>query len=137
MVAMVALIWRLDVSRPLRGACLLVATLLAVPLALFYDMVLALVAIGWLVREARVHGFLPWEKILLLATYPVALAAWTAGTAWHIPLGPAITLTILLLCLRRVVASARAAGNARPARRMDAGSAPFLASRVTDSRASS
>ncbi len=137
MVAMVALIWRLDVSRPLRGACLLVATLLAVPLALFYDMLLALVAIGWLVREARVHGFLPWEKILLLATYPVALAAWTAGTAWHIPLGPAITLTILLLCLRRVVASARAAGNARPARRMDAGSAPFLASRVTDSRASS
>jgi len=137
MVAVVAWVWGRRMSRPSRGATLLVATLLAVPLALFYDMLLGLVAIGWLIREARVHGFLPWEKILLLAIYAAALATWTVGTAWHVPLGPAITLTILLLCLRRVVASARAAGNARPARRMDAGSAPFLASRVTDSRASS
>lgn len=106
MAGLVAFIWRRGMHRPIRGASLLVATLLAVPLALIYDMLLALVAIGWLVSEAREHGFLPWEKIVLLVTYPMCLMIWTAGMAYHLPLGPVITLTILSLCVRRVVVTA-------------------------------
>jgi len=101
MAGLIVFIWRSGMSRPLRGASLLAATLLSVPLALFYDELLALVAICWLVREASEHGFLPWEKILLVASYPLSLFTWTIATAWHVPLGPVVNLTILSLCLRR------------------------------------
>jgi len=71
-------------------------------MALLYDKLLALVAMGWLLREARSGGFLPWEKTVLLATYPLALVTWSVGTAWHVPLGPWISFAVLVLCLRRV-----------------------------------
>jgi alpha-1,2-mannosyltransferase len=99
---LIALLWQRPVSRNLRSASLLAATLLAVPLALLYDKLLILVAIGWLLREAREGGFLPWEKLVLLAVYPLSLLTWTVGQAFHPPLGPMTTCTVLLLCLRRV-----------------------------------
>ena len=102
MAALILVLWNRNISHPLRCASLLAATLLAVPLALLYDELLGLVAIGWLVREARKQGFLPWEKFLLSAAYPLSLLTWTVGTAWHIPLGPLISMTVLSLCLRRV-----------------------------------
>jgi hypothetical protein len=102
MIVLTALIWRRGVTRPLRSASLLAATLLAVPLALVYDELLVLVAIAWIVREARARGFLPWEKTLLLAIYPLSLLTWTTGRVLHVPLGPVIGFIVLLLCLRRV-----------------------------------
>ena len=102
MALLMALLWRAKVSDNLRCAALLSATLLAVPLALLYDKLLVLVAIGWLLREARQHGFLPWEKLVLLGVYPLALLTFTAGQAYHLPLGPMTTCAVLVLCLRRV-----------------------------------
>jgi alpha-1,2-mannosyltransferase len=102
MAVLIALLWRRPVSPNLRAASLLCATLLAVPLCLLYDKLLVLVAIGWLVREARASGFLPWEKLTLLAVYPLSLLTWSAGEAFHLPLGPLITCAVLVLCLRRV-----------------------------------
>jgi hypothetical protein len=102
MALLIALLWRRSVSQNLRAASLLAATLLAVPLCLLYDKLLVLVAIGWLLREARERGFLPWEKLVLLAVYPVSLLTWVVGTAFHLPLGPMITCAVLVLCLRRV-----------------------------------
>jgi hypothetical protein len=102
MIVLTGLIWRRGVTRALRNASLLAATLLAVPLALVYDELLVLVAIAWIVREARARGFLPWEKILLLAIYPLSLVTWTAGKVWHVPLGPVIGFIVVLLCLRRM-----------------------------------
>ncbi len=102
MLALVALIWRRPVRQSLRFATLLAATLLAVPLVLLYDKLLALVAIAWLLRDARESGWLPWEKLVLLAIYPAALLAWVIGAAFHLPVGPAVSAAILLLCIRRV-----------------------------------
>ena len=102
MALLMALLWRAKVSQNLRCAALLSATLLAVPLALLYDKLLVLVAIGWLLREARQHGFLPWEKLVLLGVYPFALLTFTVGQAFHLPLGPMTTCSVLVLCLRRV-----------------------------------
>jgi alpha-1,2-mannosyltransferase len=102
MAVLIAVIWRRGATRALRGASLLAATLLAVPLALVYDELLLLVAIAWFVREARMRGFLPWEKILLIAIYPLSLLTWTAGRVLHVPLGPMIGLIVIALCLRRV-----------------------------------
>jgi hypothetical protein len=99
---LVAMIWRLGPNRSLRAATLLSATLLAVPLALLYDKLLLLVAIGWLVRDARRDGFLPWEKTVLLGVWLGSLAEYAVGSAWHVPLGPLISCAVLLLALRRI-----------------------------------
>ena len=107
-IVLMALIWRRGGSRELRGASLLTATLLAVPLALVYDELLILLAIGLLITEARKEGFRPWEKISLLAIYPMSLLTWTIGTAWHVPLGPMISLIVFAACLRRLWPSRRA-----------------------------
>ena len=121
MVVVIALLWRRPVSQNLRCGALLSATLLAVPLALLYDKLLVLVAIGWLVREAREHGYQPWEKLTLVAIYPVALLSWPVGAAYHIPLGPMVACSVLVLCLRRVWNSLPAAKVSAPPA---AGSAP-------------
>ena len=78
------------------------ATLLAVPLALLYDQMLLLVAGAWLIRDGRAGGFLGWEKVALLAAYPLVLLLWPLGTGWHLPLGPLLSLVVLALALRRL-----------------------------------
>jgi alpha-1,2-mannosyltransferase len=47
----VAYVWRRNPPLPIRAACLVSATLVAVPLALFYDLVLAGVAGAWLLAR--------------------------------------------------------------------------------------
>jgi alpha-1,2-mannosyltransferase len=102
MALLVAWTWWRRPSRNLRAATLLSATLLAVPLALLYDKLLLLVAIGWLVRDARRDGFLPWEKTVLLGVWLGSMAEYAIGSALSLPLGPLISFAILLLTLRRV-----------------------------------
>jgi alpha-1,2-mannosyltransferase len=101
MVALVVLVWRGHASLAQRAAVLLVATLLAVPLALIYDQMVALLAIGWLLREAREKGFLAWEKVILLTVYPLSLLSVFAGMARHWPFGPLVSIVVLALCVRR------------------------------------
>jgi alpha-1,2-mannosyltransferase len=102
MVMLVALIWRRDIRPAVRFATLLSATLLAVPVALVYDQMLLLLAVLWLVKEARDTGFLPWERLALAAIYVLALLTWPLGSAWHLPLGPIAPSILLLLCVRRL-----------------------------------
>ena len=105
MVLLVGLVWRRNRSRYLRAATLLPATLLAVPVALLYDRLLLLVAIGWLVREGRSTGFRSWEKSVLLAVYLGSLVDYAVDSAWHLPLGPLISVAVLALGMRRAIAA--------------------------------
>ena len=114
MAGLIGLIWHRGMSQPLRTAALLTATLLAVPLALLYDKLLLLVAIGWLIREAREHGFLPWEKLLLTAVYPISLLTWVLGIGLHIPVGPMSSTAVLFLCIRRIWLELSARAHAAP-----------------------
>ena len=84
------------------SAVLLSATLLAVPLALVYDQLVLLVAMGWLLRAAAAGGFRPWEKLALASIYPLALLTWPVGIGFQLPLGPLGTAVILVLCARRI-----------------------------------
>ncbi len=103
MAVLVGVVWaRRATSQAQRVAILLVATLLAVPLALIYDQMLALLAIGWLLREARESGYLPWEKLMLMTVYPVSLVSVFVATARHLPVGPLVSFIVLIACLRRV-----------------------------------
>ena len=106
--ACVAWAWRGRASLAARSAVLLAATLLAVPLALFYDTMPLALAIFFLVAEARRTGFLPWERPALAVVYAVPLVSRHVGLALHLPVGPAASLLILALALRRAVQSAAA-----------------------------
>ena len=107
--ACVAWAWRGRASLAVRSAVLLAATLLAVPLALFYDTMPLALAIFLLVAEGRRTGFLPWERAALAVVYAVPLLSRHVGLALHLPLGPAASLLILALALRRARRAAQSA----------------------------
>ena len=103
-VAAVAWAWWRDVSAPVRYALLVAGTLIVVPFALFYDLVLASLSAAWLARAARQGGFLRGEKaglgicvgLNLLAAVPVA-ARGTTGVAF----GALVPSILIVLALRR------------------------------------
>src|ERR1700722_20051008 len=99
---LVALVWRRDQSLELRGASLAAATLLAVPVVLLYDFMLAAVAAAFLVRAARRTGFLPWEKAALVLVFVLPLLTLGVGQGWSVPVGPLASLLLLAMTLARV-----------------------------------
>jgi alpha-1,2-mannosyltransferase len=99
--ALVAVVWRRNLSLPIRAATLASATLVALPLILFYDFMIAGVAMAWLVRAGRQAGFLPWEKLLLAAVFITPMLARGAGTALHLPIATIAGFALLALCAVR------------------------------------
>lgn len=91
---LVAYVWRRGASLPLRAAVLAAATIVAIPVVLFYDLVLGAVAAAWLVRAGRESGFPPWEKLLLSALFMTPLVARSVANSWHVPLGPLAALAL-------------------------------------------
>jgi alpha-1,2-mannosyltransferase len=73
--SVVVVAWRQNVSLPTRAAVLASATLIAIPLALIYDLMLATIAGCWLLRADTKTPLARWEKLALAAIYP-ALLCW-------------------------------------------------------------
>lgn len=94
-------VWRRRAALPLRAASLIAGTLLSVPLALIYDLLLLAVCLAWLVRLAKQEGYLPWEKSLYLTVYAIGLAALPVGQTLGLPLGVIAPLLIMGICVRR------------------------------------
>lgn len=95
--AAVAWVWRGPAPFAARASVLLAATLLAVPLALFYDLLPLALGVFWLTRQGMRAGFLPWERLVLAAVYGVPLVSRYVGLGLHLPLGPAASLALLAL----------------------------------------
>jgi len=95
---LVAKVWRGEFSLPTRAATLAAATLAAVPLALYYDLVLGGIAIAWLVRAGRARGFFRWEKSLLLLIYAAPILVRSLAASFRWPIGALIPLILLCLC---------------------------------------
>lgn len=91
----VAIAWRRDLSLPIRAAALLAATLVAVPVVILYDLMMAAIAGIWLIRAGREDGFLPWEKAGLAVLFVVPLLSRNVGAAWHVPLGSFAVIGLL------------------------------------------
>jgi alpha-1,2-mannosyltransferase len=98
----VAMVWRGSCNQEIRGVTLVAATLVALPVVLFYDLLPATIAIAWLIRDARRHGYLPWEKTILCAMYPVALLCRGIGERTHVPIGWLVAFGLLGLALAHV-----------------------------------
>lgn len=93
----VALVWRRNLPLPIRAASLISATLVAVPLALFYDLVLAGVAAAWLLRGEGEYRLPQWGGLVLAGLYVFSLNPRGIAIAWHFPLGLFVAFSLVAL----------------------------------------
>ncbi len=111
-VAAIAALWKVQRQGSGRaaGAALVLATLLTTPFVLDYDFTLLAVPLAWLFVQARRDGFLPWEKIVLLAGFVLPLVARMIGANTHVALAPWVIAALFWCVWRR--ASIRSASRA-------------------------
>jgi alpha-1,2-mannosyltransferase len=93
----VGVVWRRNLPLPARAASLAAATLVTVPLALFYDLVLDGIAAAWLLRAGGEYRLPPPAQWLLAGLYFLCLNPRGLAVDWHLPIGPLIALTTLML----------------------------------------
>jgi hypothetical protein len=98
LVAVIAVFvtWRRRLSLPVRAAVLASGTLVALPLALLYDLMLGAIAGAWLIRaDPESH------KVPLALLFATLVPARTVSEAWHIPLYPLVAVALFALALRQ------------------------------------
>ena len=105
---LVAFVWRRGLPLPIRAATLAAATLVAVPVALIYDLMLAAVAAAWLVRDPA--GLACWERVALAALFVLSITPPGLAEAWRVPAGPIVTLALLALIAARALGTIPSSG---------------------------
>jgi len=95
------LLWRSRAAYDLKAAALAIASLLATPYVLDYDLMVLAVAIAFLVRHGFTNGFRDYEITLLALAWIVPLVARNVMAATGIPLGLLVLVALYLLTLRR------------------------------------
>jgi alpha-1,2-mannosyltransferase len=98
----VALVWRSGAALPVRAAILLAATPVAVPVLMFYDLMLVFVALVWLSLVRRLGREAPWRTLAMAVVFmgpllsgnlatgvPLMAAAFTAALAFSLSLAVA------------------------------------------------
>ncbi len=94
--------WRTTASLPLRGAMLVVASLLASPYLFDYDLVLLALPLAWLGIEGMRTDWLPLERPLLVGIWCLPLFYPSIALATGLPLAPLLLLALFALIVRRV-----------------------------------
>ena len=94
-------LWRSPADFALKAAALCLATLLATPYSMDYDMMALAPAIAFLAMHGLRRGFAPYEITALAALWLVPLIARSIAQATLIPLGVIVMLAMFLIVLRR------------------------------------
>jgi hypothetical protein len=92
---------RHDAAPEAEGALLVVATMLCTPFLLDYDFVSLALPIAWVMAQALRTGWLPWEKITLLAAYVLPLVARPVAMTTSLSIAPFIVAAMLAATIRR------------------------------------
>lgn len=112
MLAAVIWAWWRQPSHPgfpgLEAAVLCTATLLAVPMAYLYDLMLLVPAIAWLWADMQARGCRPWELRLLIAGSAAILGLREIGPPGSL-LAFVFVLLMLLLSMSRLLRARRTA----------------------------
>jgi glycosyl transferase family 87 len=90
--AAVGWVWHRGLSLAVRAATLCAATLLAIPVALFYDLMLATVAVCWLYRSKG--GILPEWRVALAGLFAACLYPVSLFDSLRLPVGPVVALAV-------------------------------------------
>jgi alpha-1,2-mannosyltransferase len=94
-------LWRGGAAYSLKAAGLCLATILATPYSLDYDMMVLAPAIAFVAVDGFEREFGPWEKTILAALWLVPLVTRSVAEFSYIPLGVPAMLATLTVILRR------------------------------------
>ena len=94
-------LWRSEAAFELKAAGLIVATLIATPYVLDYDLVVLAPAIAFLAAHGLRQGFAPYEASLLVVLWALPLAARSIAEVTAVSLTPIALLACFWLILRR------------------------------------
>jgi alpha-1,2-mannosyltransferase len=98
---LVAVVWHRNYPLPIRAATLAAATLVAIPVVLIYDLMLAAIAAAWLIRDER---RLPaWEVSALAGLFVLTLDPHGIAEASHIPVAPLVALGVVVLAAAHAI----------------------------------
>jgi hypothetical protein len=106
-IVFVSWVWGRRLSLEVRAAALTSATLMAVPLALFYDLMLAAIAAAWLCRPTQ--SVPNGQRLLFAASYLALLSSNQIAEATRIPIGPLVALALVVAVACRAVRESRTA----------------------------
>ena len=101
-VSAVVWVWQ-KTSRPfaLKGATLVVGSLMVSPYVLQYDLVLLALPIAWLAMEGFEKGFLPYEKAVLSVAWILPRVSLPVSQSAKIPIAPIVIIALMTAILRR------------------------------------
>ena len=108
--AALAWLWRSDAGYRLKAAALPIASILATPYSLDYDLMALAPSIAFLAVEGYERGFRPYEKTALAFLWFMPLVARTVADQTLIPLAVPAMILVLLLILQRAAAETGAFG---------------------------
>ena len=94
-------LWRSRAAFPLKAAALCIATILATPYSLDYDLMLLAPAIAFLALDGLARGFAPCEKTALAFLWAVPLFARGVAQVTFVPLGVIAMLAMFALIMQR------------------------------------
>jgi hypothetical protein len=94
-------LWRSDASDRLKAAALPIASILATPYSLDYDLMALAPSIAFLAVEGYERGFRPYEKTALALLWFMPLVARTLAEQTLIPLGVPAMVLVFVLVLHR------------------------------------
>jgi alpha-1,2-mannosyltransferase len=100
-VGLVAYVWRRQRPLPLRAAVLASATLIAIPVAFFYDLMTTAVAGAWLIRAAGDRAMPRWEKIALAGLFVLPLGSRFLTLSLHLPIEPLAAMVLAFIAAMR------------------------------------
>jgi hypothetical protein len=99
----VAWVWRTSRDRALKAALLMIATLLASPHALDYDLTILGPAIAFLIASSWSHGFRDFDISVLAAAWIAPLVARGIAGATGMPLGLVAIVALYALTMRHAM----------------------------------
>jgi alpha-1,2-mannosyltransferase len=97
MTTAVFVTWRRGMSLPVRAAMLLAATPLAVPVAMFYDLMLSGIALAWLFRWSEGGDIPGWLRAGTVAVYAGALLSGNFDPHSHLVVAPVIAVGVFAM----------------------------------------
>ena len=97
---LVFIVWRWRLSLPVRAAVLAAATLVAAPVAIFYDLMLGTIAACWLVRDPS-QPISPAEKTFFAGIVLLLLDVRDLGEAYHVPVAAIAAAGLLAIAASR------------------------------------
>jgi alpha-1,2-mannosyltransferase len=102
---LVGFVWRSGHALPIRAATLAAATLVAIPVILIYDLMLAAVAVVWLVSARNGDELRVWEKVALAGSFLLLLDPRDFAEVSHVPVAPLVGVALIVAVATRVFCS--------------------------------